>query len=313
MNSSSITNIMSQQISAAIQTIPAGTYILPADSGKLSQEILVRLGLIVATTTRTAIPVPASAEADAEEAEDDGSVNTTTNNKDEKARKRTVSKKMKDTFLESGSAEDLKKVIKAYKNAPDATIAASGGSFAAFAAFTLSSPAPDASPKTKAAPKPRVKKEKGRLAWSAAEKKVFKDVVESSGSTVNEENKAEFEAYVAEKSDEDFKAFAMAGHMRAWADTKKAARADDPTAKAGNGMLTPAEHLTLSMASLSVQDAKDADAEEEDEDFEEFEFEGEQFVIGTRSGDILQPTEEAGDVKVGTAGVGKFKDVKKPQ
>ena len=96
----------------------------------------------------------------------------------------------------------------------------------------------------------------------------------------------------------------MAGHMRAWFDARV-------VSKAGNGEFTPAEYDAARGDQRQTTDA-DADAEDADEDLEEIEVNGEQLLIGTKSGDIFQSTEEAGDVKIGRAGEGKFKDVRKP-
>jgi hypothetical protein len=315
--SASIQLILNQQISYAVYHLPTGTYNLPDDAGKLAQELLIGLGLIERTSAPPIFlpPPPPStteesgAEADAEDSKSDG--------KDKKARTRTVSKKMKDAFLASGKTEDdLKKVIKAYKAASDADISAAGGDFVAFAAHTLSAPAAPApktpepkkakAEKTPAAPK-KEKKEKGRVAWSAAEKKVFKEVVPNS--EVTDELKADFEAYVAVKSDEDFKAFAMAGHMRAWADSKKTQPKSESEPKTGNGEMTPAEYdLARGMQNLSVK----GEEEEEEEDLEEIEIDGEQLLIGLTTGDIFTPTTSSGDIKIGRAGVGKFSSVSIP-
>ena len=304
--SASIQLILNQQISYAVHHLPSGTYNLPDDSGKLAQELLIGLGLITRSAAPPIFPPPppqpTAEEGDAEDSKSDG--------KEKKARTRTVSKKMKDAFLATGKTEeDLKKVIKAYKAASDADITAAGGDFVAFAAHTLSAPvapAPatpepkKAQAKAPAAPK-KEKKEKGRVAWSAAEKKVFKEVVPNG--EVTDQLKADFEAYVAAKSDEDFKAFAMAGHMRTWADSKKVQPESEP--KAGNGEYTPAEHdLERSMAKLTVQ-------EDEDEDLQEIEINGEQLLIGLTTGDIFTPT-SSGDLKIGRAGVGKFSSVSIP-
>ena len=70
---------------------------------------------------------------------------------------------------------------------------------------------------------------------------------------------------------------------------------------------TPAEY-----DAVRGDQRQNTDAEDEDEDLEEIEVNGEQLLIGTKSGDIFQSTEEAGDVKIGRAGEGKFKDVRKP-
>ena len=323
-----ISYLLNQQISHAVSHLPAGTYSLPDDAGKLAQELLIALGLIDRSSGSASASAPASflllpPPTPAPTTTHDASASAPTTTHDASApapapaRTRTVSKKMKDAFLASASASpdksegDLKRVIKSYKDASDADIAAHGGDFASFAAHILAAaPAPATPPpadKTKAATKAPAKpkkaeKTKPRVAWSAAEKKVFKDVVESAGSTVSDDLKAEFEAFVAAKSDDDFKAFAMAGHMRAWIDARI-------VPKAGAGHQTPAEYdLARSMQTLAVNDA-DEDA---DEDLEEIDVDGEQLLIGTASGDIFRPTEEAGDVKIGTAGVGKFKDVCRP-
>ena len=306
-SSSSISAILNQQISYAVYHLPAGTYSLPDDAGKLSQELLIGLGLIDRTSAPPMVlpppPLPPTDNADAK-----------SDSKDTKARTRTVSKKMKDAFLASpGKTEDdLKRVSKAYKDATDADIAAAGGDFVSFGNHVLAAPAapappPAAASKTKKAEKAETKtkktkteKDKPRLAWSAAEKKVFKDVV----TDVTDDLKAEFASYIDAKSDDDFKAFAMAGHMRAWFDARV-------VSKAGNGEFTPAEYDAARGDQRQTTDA-DADAEDEDEDLEEIEVNGEQLLIGTKSGDIFQSTEEAGDVKIGRAGEGKFKDVRKP-
>ena len=298
--SASIQLILNQQISYAVHHLPSGTYNLPDDSGKLAQELLIGLGLIARTSAPPIFPPPPQRPVEEEQEAD---ADSKSDGKEKKARTRTVSKKMKDAFLASGKSEDdLKKVIKAYKAASDADIATAGGDFEAFATHTLAAPVAPVTPpakkaaaKTPAAPK-KEKKEKGRVAWSAAEKKIFKELVPNG--EVTDELKSEFEAYVAAKSDEDFKAFAMAGHMRAWVDSKK-----EP--KSGNGEFTPAEYdLARSMAKLTVKD--------EDEDLEEIEIDGEQLLIGTKTGDIYRPTTECGDVKIGTAGVGKFASVSIP-
>jgi hypothetical protein len=307
-NASSISLILNQQISYAVYHLPAGTYHLPDDSGKLSQELLIGLGLIERTSAPPTVPPPPPPPSSAD---------TDADSKETKARTRTVSKKMKDAFLASPgitrTEDDLKRVSKAYKAATDADIAAAGGDFVSFGNRILAAPATPAGSAAPPAPKedktktktvkPKEKKEKPkpRLAWSAAEKKVFKDIV----TDVTDDLKAEFAAYIDAKSDDDFKAFAMAGHMRAWFDARVTI-----TPKAGNGEFTPAEYdLARGVQNSGVQDDEDAD----DEDLVDIDVDGEQLLIGTKTGTIYQPTEEAGDVKIGRAGEGKFKNVKIPQ
>ena len=311
MSASSISLILNQQISYAVYHLPAGTYHLPDDSGKLSQELLIGLGLIERTSAPPTVPPPPPPSS----ADTDADADTKSDSKETKARTRTVSKKMKDAFLASpGKTEDdLKRVSKAYKAATDADIAAAGGDFVSFGNRILAAPAAPPPPKetktdkdktkTKTV-KPKVEKPKPRLAWSAAEKKVFKDIV----TDVTDDLKAEFAAYIDAKTDDDFKAFAMAGHMRAWFDARVTI-----TPKAGNGEFTPAEYdLARGVQNSGVQDGEDAN-DDEDEDLVDIDVDGEQLLIGTKTGTIYQPTEEAGDVKIGRAGEGKFKNVKTPQ
>lgn len=316
-SNASISLILNQQISYAVYHLPAGTYSLPEDSGKLSQELLIILGLIERTSAPPTVPPPPPPPPPPSSADTDADAKSDSKKSDAKARTRTVSKKMKDAFLASpGKTEDdLKRVSKAYKAATDADIAAAGGDFVSFGNRILAAPA---TPAASAAPKeaktdkdktktktktvkPKVEKPKPRLAWSAAEKKVFKDIV----TDVTDDLKAEFAAYIDAKSDDDFKAFAMAGHMRAWFDARV-------TPKAGNGEFTPAEYdLARGVQNSGVQN--DEDADDDDEDLVDIDVDGEQLLIGTKTGTIYQPTEEAGDVKIGRAGEGKFKNVKIPQ
>ena len=313
-SASSISAILNQQISYAVYHLPAGTYSLPDDAGKLSQELLIGLGLIDRTSAPPMVlpppppsqPLLSSTDKDKDKDKDKDNADAKS---ETKARTRTVSKKMKDAFLASpGKTEDdLKRVSKAYKAATDADIAAAGGDFVSFGNHVLAAPpAPKedkAKPKTdKAKPTPKEKKEKPkpRLAWSAAEKKVFKDVV----TDVTDDLKAEFEVYVNAKSDDDFKAFAMAGHMRAWFDARVTS-----TPCAGAGHHTPAEHDLIRSKEADV--GADAD-EEEEEDLLDILINEEQLLIGSKTGDIFQAC-EAGDIKLGTAGQGKYKDVKIPQ
>lgn len=307
-NASSISLILNQQISYAVSHLPTGTYSLPDDSGKLSQELLIGLGLIERTSAPPTIPPPPPPPAPAAHADADDDSKSDSKKSDAKARTRTVSKKMKDAFLASPdrTEDDLKRVSKAYKAASDADIAAAGGDFVSFGNRILAAPVAPPAPKeaktdktkTKTV-KPKVEKPKPRLAWSAAEKKVFKDIV----TEVTDDLKAEFATYIDAKSDDDFKAFAMAGHMRAWFDARVTI-----TPKAGNGEFTPAEYD----AARGVQNSGNDADEDADEDLEEIDVDGEQLLIGTKSGDIFQSTEEAGDVKIGRAGEGKFKNVRKP-
>lgn len=221
-----------------------------------------------------------------------------------KDRKRTVSKKMKDTFLamEGGTEEALKTAMKTYKSADQAQLDAWGGKWDSFARAFL---AGECTPAKKPAPKPKAKKtadphapakekkapkpkEATNFKWTPSAKKLFAEVVEGNGGTVTEALKSEFVTHVNAMDGEKYKEIAPVGHVRAFI----ASKAESASA-------------VSSAAAPAVED-------DEDEDLEEIEVEGETLTIGVVSGKIYRPTEGSGDVQIGFAGEGKFKDVKIP-
>ncbi|NDG32243.1 hypothetical protein EB118_19470 [bacterium] len=177
-----------------------------------------------------------------------------------------------------GTEEQLAELIKKYKQATDAEI---GGSFEGFARAFLGLAAPAAEKKKKTAKSERIN-------WTPTPKKLFKEIVEGSGGAYTDDLKTEFTAYIEAKSEEDFKAVSVEGHMRAFAVSKFA----------------PAEPPKL--------ERHNAEQEDEDEDLQEFEHEEETLMIGTKTGKIFRSTEEAGDVLIGVAGQGRFVDVSIP-
>ena len=207
-------------------------------------------------------------------------------------RKRTVSKKMKDTFLamEGGTDDSLKAAMKVYKAADQAQIDAWGGKWESFARAFLAgectpakkSKAPKTAPaapaKEKAAAAP---KEAKNFTWTPTAKKLFTEVVEGNGGAVTDALKSEFVAHVNAMDAETYKAIAPVGHVRAFITSKAPAAA--PAAE-----------------------------DDDDEDLEEIEVDGETLTIGVKSGKIFRATEDSGDVQIGVAGAGKFKDVKIP-
>lgn len=225
-----------------------------ADVDALLQDILVGLGLLE-ITVKTKKSKSVSTEG-------------------ETKRKRVVSKKMKDAYLalKGATEENLKEVMKAYKDAEEVE------SFEAFSRARLGMEAPV---EEKKKPKEKKPKEKtGRFdKWTTTSTKLFKTIVEESGGVVGDEIKKELTTYIDGLSDEDFAGASIQGHMRAFVTTKFAKEEKDDTT----------------------------------EEQEELEFEGETLWMGVTSGKIYRQTEEAGDVLVGTAGKGRFKDVKKPE
>jgi Fe-S cluster assembly iron-binding protein IscA len=236
-----------------------------------------------------------------------------------------VSAKQKKDFmaLEGATEENLKSIIKGYKDATQAQIDAlmttdsKENAFILYARVILKpggcAGPPDgvavAEKKVKAKAPAKAKKEKGRVSWNATETKIFKKIVESAGSVISDELKQEFADYVTGKTEEEFAVVALEGHMRAFVDSKKqvATVATTVEPRAGAGHMTPAEHDAARKAEAEAE----AEAEDdEDEDLVEFEFNEETLLKGVVSGKIFRTTTEAGDVQVGVCGQGIFKDIK---
>ena len=263
-----------------------------ADPDLLAQELLVHLGVTERTSApptkaaakaaKAPVPPPADAEGD------EGSVGS------KKARTRTVSAKQKKDFMaiEGATEENLKGIIKGYKDASQETIDglmtadSKENAFILFARSVLSAPAapaPEPEVKEKKAGKPKAaKKEASRVKFNATEMKIFKKIVESAGSTVTDELKQEFVDYVTPMTAEAFAVVALEGHMRAFVDTKKSATAQVPS-----------------------------QTDDDEEDLVEFSHNEETLLMGAVSGKIYRSTAEAGDVQVGVVGEGQFKDVKR--
>jgi len=219
-----------------------------------------------------------------------------------KERKRTVSKKMKDTFLamEGGTEEQLTAAMRMYKAADQTQLDSWGGKWDAFArAFIAGECVLAKKPRVRAPPKPKAKapdapaapvkaKVAKNFTWTPTAKKLFAEVVEGNGGTVSESLKSEFVTHINAMDAATFGTIAPVGHIRAFIASKTAA------------------------AAASAASAAPEDDDDEDEDLEAIEVEGEELTIGVTSGKIYRATEDSGDVQIGVAGQGKFKDVKIP-
>ena len=282
--SETMDRMMAQSIEEAVRALAKDKSDAATDD--FVNALLERLGLranIDEVLYAPRMPLVAAAPAAKSAAAADDSASVTSAD-----RKRTVSKKMKDTFLamEGGSEDSLKAAMKVYKNADQAQIDAWGGKWDSFARAFLAgectpvkkSKAPKTAPAAPAAPK--APKEAKNFTWTPTAKKLFTETVEGGGGKVTDALKSEFAAHVNAKTAEDFKVLATVGHMRAFVASKSPSAA-------------PA-------------------AEDNDEDLEEIEVDGETLTIGVKSGKIYRATEDSGDVQIGVAGEGKFKDVKVP-
>ena len=252
---------------------------------------------------------PVEKPAEKPEAAADSDSDATGSSKPAAARKRTVSKKMKEDFAAAGGNEaQLKEAMKAYKDASDDEAAVGWPAFSVrFRNGEAAEAAPATPPKKAAAKAPGApKKEKAAKApkaarenfiWTPAAKKLFAEAVEAAGGKVTDLLKSEFAEYANNMPADDFKALATVGHMRAFL----TARDEMPPLE----KCQPADETADQAIAASA-------AEDDDEDMESFEFEGEELFIGVTSGKVYRQSESAGDVLIGVAGQGRFKDVKIP-
>lgn len=286
--SETMDRMMAQSIEEAVRALAKDK--VDAATDEFVNALLERLGLRANIDEVLYAPrMPLVAAAAKSSSDDNASVSSSVGDAKSAVsadRKRTVSKKMKDSFLamEGGTEDSLKAAMKVYKNADQAQIDAWGGKWDSFARAFL---AGECTPvkKTKTAPgapkKEKAPKEARNFTWTPTAKKLFTETVEGGGGKVTDALKDEFAAHVNAKTADDFKVLAPVGHMRAFVASKSPSAA-------------PA--------------AEDND----DEDLEDIEVEGESLTIGVKSGKIYRATEDSGDVQIGVAGQGKFKDVKIP-
>lgn len=276
-----------------------------------------------AAKTKTAEKPVAEKPAEKPEAADsdsDGAASSTASSaKPAAARKRTVSKKMKEDFAAAGGDEaQLKEAMKAYKDASDDEAAVGWPTFSVRFRNGEAAEAAPATPPKKAAAKKAApgapKKEKAAKApkaarenfiWTPAAKKLFAEATEAAGGKVTDLLKSEFAEYANNMAADDYKALATVGHMRAFLTERDQM---PPLEKC-----QPAEAADQAAADETADQAIAASAADDDEeDMESFEFEAEELFIGVTSGKIYRQSESAGDVLIGVAGQGRFKDVKIP-
>jgi hypothetical protein len=287
----SLTYVLSEEICKAVHDVAPAYGV--TDLEAFATDILVYMG-IQSRTAGAAVPmtpekkiVAILPDAPKKEKKEEEETNSTTSAK--KSRSRTISKKMKESFIALGGTEEqLKELTKKYKDATDAQLEALGGTFEAFARDFLG-----LEKETTKSSKKTAKKTVSRISWTPTPKKMFKEIVEGSGGAYTDDLKNEFTAFLDAMTNDDFKALSVEGHMRAFAVSRFAP--PTPVLSRNNATMDGAE-----------------ESKEDDEDLEEFTHEDETLLIGVKTGKIYRSTEEAGDVLIGVAGQGRFAGVKVP-
>ena len=337
MNATMMTTQMAKTIDAAVMKLSNTDPDALKAATEFSKQLIAELGLPAlggdglppidkqetktAAKTKTAekpaaekpVEKPVEKPEAAADSDSDGAASST---KPAAARKRTVSKKMKEDFAAAGGNEaQLKEAMKAYKDASDDEAAVGWPTFSVRFRNGEAAEAAPATPPKKAAAKKAApgapKKEKAAKAaktarenfiWTPAAKKLFAEATEAAGGKVTDLLKSEFAEYANNMAADDYKALATVGHMRAFLTERDQM---PPLEKCQPAAEAAADETADQAVAASA-------AEDDDEDMESFEFEAEELFIGVSSGKIYRQSESAGDVLIGVAGQGRFKDVKIP-
>jgi hypothetical protein len=188
----------------------------------------------------------------------------------------------------------------------------------------------------KAEPKKAEVKEKRIKRFSPVMASQLKTALEAVKVEMTDKHKKEFQQYIEELTDDDFRKEGFADHMRAFAKLKAPTTTEEVTvteppvsAGAGTGIAyTGPTIVDVSLKDLQAIDMTstvdppgtfwDADngrfvkgpEADDDEDFEEKKFEGVSYVVGEKTGRVYE-ARETGDVFAGFIGVGKFKKMTK--
>lgn len=198
---------------------------------------------------------------------------------------------------------------------------------------------PKKEPKKKAAKadSDEEKKEKRIKRFSPVMSAQLKTALEAVGLELNDKIKKEFQVYIEELTDDDYRKDGLADHMRAFATMRAPDEEDEETPAepsvtsnvSGGGPDEKKKTDTLSLKelqSITVASVEPTgtywDAENgrfvtgpdavEDEDVTDVKFEKKNYVVGDKTGRVYE-VKDSDDVFAGFAGVGKFKGMKIPK
>jgi hypothetical protein len=167
----------------------------------------------------------------------------------------------------------------------------------------------------------------------------LKAVFESVKLELTDKLKKEFQQYVEDLTDDDFRKEGLSDHMRSFANMKvptetlrvEAAAEDSPDESEDNEKITmksdsavvdvtlkELQNINLTVTLETPGTLWDADngrfvkgpESDDDEDFEETVFQGTSYVVGEKTGRVYE-ARDSGDIFAGFIGVGKFKTMTK--
>jgi hypothetical protein len=181
-------------------------------------------------------------------------------------------------------------------------------------------------PKKKEEPKKEANKEKRIKRFSPVMTSQLKSALENVNLEMSDKLKKEFQKYIEDLTDDDYKKDSLADHMRAFAKLNVPDAEEEKSDAEDNSDDIPEKvvhDVTLSqLQKLDMVTAVDPkgtfwDADngrfvkgpdaDDDEDFSEVEFEGKQYVVGDKTGRVYESVNGVDVSTGGFVGVGKFK------
>lgn len=178
--------------------------------------------------------------------------------------------------------------------------------------------------KTETKVETKEKKEKRIKRFSPVMAGQLKTALQDVQLEMTDKHKKEFQQYVEDLTDDDFRKEGFADHMRAFAKLKAPIAevvidvAPAETPKVADISLKDLQSLDMTAAIDPPGTFWDADNgrfvkgpdADDDEDFDEVKFEGLNYVVGEKTGRVYE-ARDTGDVFAGFIGVGKFKKMTK--
>ena len=181
--------------------------------------------------------------------------------------------------------------------------------------------------------KPEVK-EKRIKRFSPVMASQLKTALEAVNVETTDKLKKEFQQYVEDLTDDDFRKEGLADHMRAFAKLKapeEAAEDTDEDEEESETITVKSDSTVVDVTLKELQDIGttasidppgtfwDADngrfvkgpEADDDEDVEEKTFDGKAYVVGEKTGRVYEACDGGGDIFAGFIGVGKFKKMTK--